>query len=157
MLLAGLGLAVLVVALVLFMMRPRGPRTPKAKTTVGAEATAESETRQVLEQSPTELWRQAEGLAGEGQFREAVRVLYLAVLALLHRQRFIRFEPTRTNGEYVRQVHLSEQAPAELHDPFRGLTNLFEAKWYGERSCETGDYRACRTLAEEIQQLVHSP
>src|SRR6185437_5699952 len=35
-LLAGLGLAVLIVALVLFLMRPRGPRVPKATTTTGA-------------------------------------------------------------------------------------------------------------------------
>ncbi|HWG43645.1 MAG TPA: DUF4129 domain-containing protein [Gemmataceae bacterium] len=152
-LLAGLGLAVLIVALVLFLMRPRGPRVPKATTTTGAEPTADSETRQVLEESPTELWRQAEGLAGEGRFRDAVRILYLAVLSLLHRRQFIRFEPTRTNGEYVRQIRLSEQAPIELHDPFHGLTDLFEAKWYGERACESGDYRACRTLAEEIQRL----
>jgi hypothetical protein len=152
-LLAGLGLAVLIVALVLFLKRPRDPRAPKAMAATGVETTADSESKQVLEESPTELWRQAEALAGEGRFREAVRGLYLAVLSLLHRQHLIRFEPTRTNGEYVRQVRLSEQAPTELHDPFHRLTNLFEAKWYGERPCETGDYRACHTLAEEIQRL----
>jgi hypothetical protein len=75
----------------------------------------------------------------------------LAVLALLHRQKFIRFETTRTNGEYVRQVRLSEIAPPEMHEPFHALTNLFEAKWYGERACESADYRACHQLAKEIQ------
>ncbi len=156
-LLGGLGLAVLVVALVLFLASPRRPRSAKPPAATGVELAAESDARQVLEESPTELWRQAEGLAGAGRFRDAVRVLYLAVLSLLHRQQFIRFEPTRTNGEYVRQVRLSEQAPAELHGPFLELTGLFEAKWYGERPCESADYGACRRLAEEIQQLVRSP
>ncbi|HEY7424410.1 MAG TPA: DUF4129 domain-containing protein [Gemmataceae bacterium] len=153
-LLAGLGLAILAVALYLFLSSRRGARGPKRAAVTGKETMpAESEARQLLEESPRELWRQAETLAGEGRFREAVRGLYLAVLAQLHRQQFIRFEPTRTNGEYVRQVRLSEQAPPELHEPFHQLTNLFEAKWYGERSCASDDYRACRALAEEIQRL----
>jgi hypothetical protein len=152
-LLAGLGLAVLAVALYLFLSSRRRTRAPKPTARAGATP-AESETRQVLEGSPAELWRQAEGLADEGRFREAVRVLYLSLLSLLHRQQLIRVEPMRTNGEYVRQVHLSERAPPELHEPFVRLTELFEARWYGERPCESADYRACRTLAEEIQTLV---
>jgi hypothetical protein len=152
-LLAGLGLAVLAVALYLYLSSRRSARAPKTKTVRGDEMPAESEARQVLEGSPAELWRQAESLASEGRFREAVRVLYLALLALLHRQQLIRFEPMRTNGEYVRQVQLSERAPAELHEPFERLTDLFEARWYGERPCESGDYGDCRTLAEEIQRL----
>ncbi len=105
-------------------------------------------------------------LASGGGFRDMTRIagsspdLWLdivrenrsAVLALLHRQHCIRFEPTRTNGEYVRQVHLSERAPLELHEPFQRLTNLFETAWYGDRPCDAGDYRACRALAEEVYQ-----
>jgi hypothetical protein len=155
-LLGGLALAVVVVALLLYWTAPRRPRTAKPPAATGIEP-ADSEARQVLEESPDSLWRQAEALAGEQRFREAVRVLYLAVLSLLHRRQLIRFEPTRTNGEYVRQVRLSEQAPPELHGPFLELTGLFEAKWYGERTCEAADYRACRTRAEEIQQLVRGP
>lgn len=156
-LLAGLALAILVVAGYLFFTRRREARAPKTQTAVRRDSVPDGEARQVLEESPAELWRQAERCASEGRFRDAVRALYLAVLSLLHRQRLIRFEPTRTNGEYVRQVQLSEQAPPALHDPFRQLTNLFESRWYGERPCESGDYRASHTLAEEIQQLVRSP
>jgi hypothetical protein len=152
-LLAGLGLAILAAALYLFLSSRRaGARTPKPAAVMSKETLpTKNEAKQVLEESPSELWRQADKLADDGRFREAVRVLYLAVLALLHRQQFIRFETTRTNGEYVRQVRLSEIAPPELHEPFHELTNLFEAKWYGERPCESADYRACHKLAEEIQ------
>ena len=76
------------------------------------------------------------------------------VLALLHRQHLIRFEPTRTNGEYVRQVRLSDQAPPEMHEAFERLTHHFEMAWYGECLCESDDYRACRSLADEVQQLA---
>ncbi len=143
-------MAVVVVGVLLYLNSPRAPRTPKPPTVSGADnPSPDSDARQVLEESPAALWRQADTLAGEGRFREAVRVLYLAVLALLHRRHFIRFEPTRTNGEYVRQVRLSEQAPPELHEPFQRLTNLFETAWYGERLCDAGDYRACRVLADK--------
>ncbi len=155
-LLAGLGLAVLAVALYLYLSTRPTVRAPKTKTVRQGQAPAESEATQVAEESPAELWQKAESLAREGRFRDAVRVLYLALLARLHRQQLIRFEPMRTNGEYVRQVQLSERAPPELHEPFGRLTDLFEARWYGDRPCESSDYRACRTLAEEIQTLAGS-
>jgi hypothetical protein len=154
-LLGGLAVAVVVVGVILYLNSPRAPRKPKPETVAGTEKREpESDARQVLEESPASLWRQAETLAGEGRFRDAVRILYLAVLALLHRQHFIRFEPTRTNGEYVRQVRLSEQSPLELHEPFARMTHQFEMTWYGERPCESDDYRACRNLADEVQQLA---
>ena len=73
--------------------------------------------------------------------------LYLAVLALLHRGTFIRYELPRTNGEYADQL----RPRRALHRPFLGLTGVFEVKWYGERACAAEDYRACRELAEEIR------
>ena len=100
------------------------------------------------------LWRRAEELAGAGNFLEAVRHLYLAVLSLLHRQRLLRYEPTRTNGEYVQQVRLAPEAPPDLHVPFEQLTTRFDIKWYGERDCPAGDYETCRALAEEIRSQV---
>jgi hypothetical protein len=156
-LLGGLALAVVVVGLYLYLSAPRSPRTPKPSVVSGKEAPApDHDARQVLEESPAALWRQADTLADAGRFREAVRVLYLAVLALLHQRRLIRFEATRTNGEYVRQVRLSEQAPPELHEPFQRLTDLFETVWYGERSCAAEDYRGFRALADQTRQLVPS-
>jgi hypothetical protein len=154
MLLGGVALAMVVLGLILYLTSPRSPRAPKSETVAGTEKpTAENDARQVLEESPAVLWRQADTLAGEGRFREAVRALYLAILALLHQQRLIRFEPMRTNGEYVRQVRLSEQAPTELHEPFEQLTRMFETAWYGERSCESSDYHSCRDLASVVRRL----
>lgn len=153
--LGGLALAVIVMGVILYL---NSPRAPKPETVTRADTlSSANDVRQVLEESPATLWRQADALANEGRFRDAVRVLYFAVLALLHRQHFIRFEPTRTNGEYVHQVRLSEQAPPELHEPFQRLTNLFETAWYGEDSCAAGDYRACRTLADEVRQGIGEP
>jgi hypothetical protein len=99
------------------------------------------------------LWRQAEELAAAGNYLEAVRLLYAAVLAQLHRASLIRYEATRTNGEYLDQVRAGADAEG-LHETFRRLTGLFELKWYGERRCQAEDYQSCRGLAEEIRGLV---
>jgi hypothetical protein len=151
-LLAGLALAVTAVGILLYL---NSPRSPKPERISGTDTRAPAnDARQVLEESPAVLWRQADVLADAERFRDAVRLLYLAVLALLHRRHFIRFEPTRTNGEYVHQVRLSEQAPPELHEPFQRLTNLFETAWYGEHPCAAEDYRACRMLAGAVQHGI---
>ena len=100
------------------------------------------------EYSVSGLWREADNLARAGRARDAVRTLYLAVLALLHRANLIRFERTRTNGEYVRQLRSRET----LRTPFAGMTSLFEVKWYSESTCEASDYTTCRALAENIRE-----
>jgi hypothetical protein len=149
--LAGLAAAVLAVACLLFFSSRQGPRPAKAPVKEAPEKEPGAPYPLPREKSAGELWRQAEALAGEGRFPEALRLLYLSVLFLLDRKHLLRYEPTRTNGEYVRQVRLSEQAPPALHDPFEQLTALFETKWYGDRACEAADYRAAAGLAGEVR------
>lgn len=154
-LLGGLVLAVVAAGIFFYLTSPRSPKAKRGEpATVATSWSEENDARQVLEQSPAALWEQAEMLAGDGNFRDAVRILYLAVLAHLHRQRLIRFDSARTNGEYVQQVRLAEQAPPELNGTFDQLTRLFETVWYGARPCEAGAYRTCRTLADEMQQVA---
>jgi hypothetical protein len=147
--LGGMVLAVLVAAVVFaWTSRSRSAKNaPKTKTSTAA---LKEELFQPREQSAEELWQLAAGLAREGRYRAAVRDLYLGVLALLHRQHLLEYQPTRTNGEYLRQVRLAPTSPPNLHQPFRTMTRLFEDHWYGERGCAQEDYDACRRLAEEI-------
>jgi hypothetical protein len=150
--LAGLAVAVLLVACLLFLQARRGPRTkdkPKVKPAreqeIGPLPLPEN-------RSADELWSEAEARAQAGQFREAVRFLYLAVLFGLDRKRLLRYEAMRTNGEYVRQLRLAEQAPPDLHAVFERLTALFEGKWYGDRPCEADEFGACKALAREVRE-----
>ncbi len=157
MLLAGLALAVMVVGAVLFIAtRNNRPRPARAPLVAAKTVQQTTERREPLphERPPAELWREADEQARNEQYLQAVRTMYLAVLSLLHRQQLLRFEPTRTNGEYLQQVRLAPQAPAELHTAFGDFTALFERKWYGDRACDAPEFRACRKLAEEIQALM---
>lgn len=94
------------------------------------------------------LWQKADELAGRGQFLEATRSLYLAVLAFLHQAGLIRYEAARTNYEYIAQLRPRDT----VQRLFVRLTGTFEVKWYGERACRPDDFHACRQLAEQIQR-----
>lgn len=142
------GTGLLAVVAVWFVRhKTRSEKGPAAQQANPDELSLESLMNQAQRQGGEGLWGQADELARIGRFRDAVRSLYLAVLASLHRADLIRYAPTRTNGEYVRQLRSRE----EVCGPFRSLTGLFENQWYGERSCEPADYDRCRRLAEEIR------
>jgi hypothetical protein len=146
-----LGLAVAgVVFLLLHGRERRAQAKPRAAPVARPAPLLDDVLSRPDRQTAEDLWRRADELARTGQLREAVRTLYLAVLALLHRANHIRYERTRTNGEYVHQL----RARTELHQPFERLTALFEVKWYGERSCTTEDYQACHGLAEAVRAGV---
>ena len=157
MLLAGLALAVVGVGAFLFLAsRNKGPRAaaPPLVPSKTVQQTTERQGPQPHERPAAELWREADEQARNEQYLQAVRTLYHAVLSLLHRQQLLRFEATRTNGEYVQQVRLAQNAPPALHTVFQEFTSLFERKWYGDRTCDGPEFRAARGLAEEIQTLV---
>jgi len=155
--LGGLALAVVAVGAVLFIAtRNRGPRTARAPLVPAktVQQTTQRHEPQPHERPPAELWREADEQARNEQHLQAVRTLYHAVLSLLHRRQLLRFEATRTNGEYVQQVRLAAQAPPALHAAFADFTSLFERKWYGDRACDAAEFRDARQRAEEIQALV---
>jgi hypothetical protein len=153
--LLGLLLAVLAAAVVLWWRR-REPRTPPVKSPAGAKAEEQGPLPAPHERTPADLYQEAEQLARAGQFKEAVRSLYWSVLSLLHRQQLLRYETTRTNGEYVQEVCLATQAPAGLDEPFAQLTDLFDLAWYGDQGCTLAEYGTCRELGDDIRALVSS-
>lgn len=148
---AGL-LAVVIVLGLVTALRGRGPAPPKPAVTTTASGTpsVESILSQPDRHTASALWQRADDAARQGRWLEGVRLLHLAVLALLHRADLIRFEPTRTNGEYVRQL----RPRAELQGAFRDLTAVVERKWYGTRSCAPDEFAACRGMAEGIRERV---
>ena len=100
----------------------------------------------LLEESPSELWRQADKLAGSGQYRDAVRVLYLAVLALfavwlLERAtgKLGRFITTPLNLPVLAFLTLliakPPRLPPDALHPWRGLSVREELKYAGAGLC----------------------
>jgi hypothetical protein len=147
-------LAVVTLGIVLAVRAWRDRRATAMPQQQGVtELSAQDFMDEIDRQSAENLWRQADELARAGRYRDAVRALYLAILTLLHQAALIRYERTRTNGEYADQL----RAHTVLHTPFVRLTGLFEAKWYGERTCQADDYTTCRGYAEDLRQAATRP
>lgn len=119
--------------------RARKRAAPGAELAVRAHPT---------EQAPHVLLDEAALLAEQGRLREALRSLYIATLAALDRARVIRFEPAKTNGQYLRAM-----PRGELRQTFGAFTRTFDHKWYGHEATSRGDYERCRELADRICQV----
>ncbi len=101
-----------------------------------------------IEQAPAVLLDEAALLAEQGRLREALRSLYVATLAALDRARLIRYEPAKTNGQYLRAM-----PKGQLQLSFTAFTRLFDHKWYGREATTREDYERCRQLADSICQV----
>lgn len=100
------------------------------------------------ERSPDAWIGDAASLAAQGKYREALRALYLATLVSLDRSAWIRFEPSLTNWQYLRQMKTGT-----VRNDFRQFTTTFDVKVYGGETVGEADYATCLQLAERIVQV----
>jgi hypothetical protein len=103
---------------------------------------------------PPEGWAHlADELASQGQYREAVRSLYLALLSRLHREGAILYDSTLSNWDYLRQF----KGRREWLPPFRELTRRFDFAWYGNLPVGADGYRDFRALTQPILTAPITP
>lgn len=90
-------------------------------------------------------------LAATGEWRRAFRAAYLATLLLLSEAGVIRFDPSRTNGEYVREAAGSPEGSAIL----RPITAEFNRLIYGEGEVGEPDWRDAIAAATSARGIAH--
>jgi hypothetical protein len=92
---------------------------------------------------------QAEALAHEsaGEWREALRCRYRAMVAALAARGLIDEVPGRTSGEY--RAVVTRSVPGAAPD-FSGATELFERAWYGGKPTGPEDSARFRELSERV-------
>lgn len=129
------------VAAFLFLSRTKSEETSVAAPTL---VDAMPDPR---ERSPDAWMGDAAALAAQGRYREALRALYLATLVSLDRSAWIRFEPSLTNWQYLRQMRTGP-----IRTDFRLFTSTFDVKVYGGEPASEADYKTCLELAERIVQ-----
>ena len=98
-----------------------------------------------------DLSRLAEEAYGLGRYREALRLLYVALLQELDRAGAIRLLKHKTNWDYRREIERSRQDLGQAFGPF---TELYEAKWYGRESCAAEHYLEARRLYEAAKEVA---
>jgi hypothetical protein len=142
-------LTVLVLGVVLLRALARhkdGKDTPGLEvSTVDAKALA-GDPAHALSRPPEGWAHLADQLAARGEYREAVRHLYLALLSRLHRDGAILYDVTLSNWDYLRQW----RGRAEWKPPFRELTRRFDFIWYGNVPVSVQGYAEFRALTEPM-------
>ncbi|HEV8648811.1 MAG TPA: DUF4129 domain-containing protein [Actinomycetes bacterium] len=93
-------------------------------------------------------WRaEAEAHERSGEWRQAVRSRYRALVADLAGRGLVEEVPGRTAGEYRGEVRRNVPAAA---DDFASATELFELAWYGGQRTGPPEASRLRALAERV-------
>jgi hypothetical protein len=87
--------------------------------------------------------READRLAAEGRFVEAVQADFLALVLALDASRLLRFHPSKTPAEYAEEARLDRGARAE----FRELVRSLYGYAFARRPCGPGEFAEWRSRA----------
>ncbi|HLK61772.1 MAG TPA: DUF4129 domain-containing protein [Chthonomonadaceae bacterium] len=145
-------LAFLIRGLVLLVLRrleDRDSRASKKKTVFDIDNADADMVRE------PDVWvQQAQRFADTGDYRRAIRALFLAILLQLDQAGAIEYQRYRTNGDYLRL--LRSQGYDTLVQVFRPFVLDFEIRWYGDRATQENDYRNCLTEYERLRAMISS-
>jgi hypothetical protein len=110
-------------------------------------------TEQIDSDDPTtsaEAINRATGSENEGDYRAAIRYLYLSSLLLLDERNVMKYEPTLTNREHLQRIanrpHLSEA--------LRPVVNTFDRVWYGFAPVDEPAYAEFRRNVQQLREVT---
>ena len=135
-------LAVAAVALLAHLVwtAVQAARRAEPETGAGAGKAAKSRPRTAAD------WEaEAARLAAEGRLREASAALYQALLLRLDGRGAVRFDPSKTPGDYRREARPHPEAARAL----TAFLRLFEPVAFGGRAIDATGYERLRVTADE--------
>ena len=92
--------------------------------------------------------KQAQRLSGDGDYRTAVRYLYLSSLLLLEERGLLRYDRSQTNREYLRSIaHLPELATI-----LSQVIEVFDRVWYGYQPLDQMTYTQYAALVSDLRR-----
>lgn len=110
-----------------------------------AELPAESGDEPLTSES---AFAKAQELSRGGDYRAAVRYLYLSTLLILDERGVMRYDRSKTNREYLRSVSNSP----ELSKPLGEVIDVFDNVWYGRHSLEEESFKHYSDRVEELKE-----
>jgi len=100
-------------------------------------------------------WRQhADMLAAQGDYRAAVRALFLGALTELDERRLVAFDPALTDREYLREA---QRQQSWLAEPLRPFVRLVESIVYADMPCHATEYRRACAFTDDLRQITGGP
>ena len=94
-------------------------------------------------------WIAAQHHAARGDFTAAAHSLYLALLHAIARRGLVRLHPSKTVGDYVRELRARS---ATVFTRFRDFARAYETVVYGTGVCDQERYETLQRLALPIVQ-----
>ncbi len=82
----------------------------------------------------------------QGNYREACRCLYLAILQHLHDTKVIIHKPSRTDGEYLQLL----RSTVTSMQPYETLITTHEQSCFSDTEILSENYEQCRQAYREI-------
>ena len=92
-------------------------------------------------------WAAARSLADPGQFTDAAHALYQAVLERLSGGDGLRIHPSKTAGDYARDLR---RRGAPSHVVFRAFARQYDAVIFGRGECSAEEYAALLATIEPL-------
>jgi hypothetical protein len=99
--------------------------------------------------TPAEAFDNAQRFISAGDYRSAVRQLYIATLLLLDQRGRIKYDPTLTNREYLSQASNDARTTAALQP----IVETFDRTWYGFEPITAAEFELYRRRVEEVKGL----
>jgi hypothetical protein len=90
--------------------------------------------------------QRAQQFSGDGDYRTAVRYLYLSSLLLLEERGLLRYNRSLTNREYLRSIAHQPEVAVILRD----VISVFDRVWYGFQPLEQTEYEQ---YAQQVEIL----
>ncbi|HEU4641892.1 MAG TPA: DUF4129 domain-containing protein [Gemmatimonadaceae bacterium] len=92
-------------------------------------------------------WQVAQELAARREFTDAAHALYAALLEAAARRREVRLHPSKTAGDYVRELRTRSSS---IFGRFREFARSYETVIYGLGTCDEERFLRLRALAVPI-------
>ena len=92
-------------------------------------------------------FQRAQSLSRGGDYRAAVRYLYLSSLLMLDERGLLRYDRSRTNREVLRSV--ADQP--ELSQPLSEVVDVFDNVWYGYHELDEERFKHYSDRVEELK------
>ena len=95
-------------------------------------------------------WVEAERLAAAGNYTDAAHLLYRGVTERLAATERIRLHPSKTSGDYARELHRRGVA---AHADFRQFARRYDRVLFGVGVCDAATYAMLRDFATRVVRL----
>ncbi len=98
-----------------------------------------------------DFWALARELATAGRYTDACHAVHAAVLEAMTGASLVRYHPSKTNGDYARELR---RAGAPIAADFRAFGRDFDHVMYGHTAAAADDFQRLLAAAEGIARAV---